>query len=396
MDAGIVPFGDLALADLVVDRVYQGGTTGNASDDPLARLLPVGNQGGFRYRGSVAADQVRVAVLYTTGREPDWPDSLDPYTGDFTYYGDNRSPGNGLHNTQRQGNTLLQKVFAWSRKDASSRARVPPFLLFDKPGTGRDVRFRGLLVPGSPRLSGEEELIAVWRSTGGARFQNYRAHFTVLDVPVIARAWLDEVLAGDALSATCPPAWRAWVASRAYRPLQAPPTVILRTRDEQLPLPQDLPLLQEVYRHFEPQPTAFEQFAADLWRLSEPHVHKVDVTRPWRDGGRDAVGEFMIGPAADPVAVEFALEAKCYEPGGSSVGVKEMSRLVSRLRHRQFGVLVTTSYVNSQAYREIREDGHPVVILAGRDIVAVLKAHGLETVAQLRRHLGDEYRLPAL
>jgi hypothetical protein len=33
-------------------------------------------------------------------------------------------------------------------------------------------------------------------------------------------------------------------------------------------------------------------------------------------------------------------------------GVREMSRLISRLRHRQFGVLVTTSYVDNQAYRE--------------------------------------------
>ncbi|MCP1762460.1 O-acetyl-ADP-ribose deacetylase (regulator of RNase III) [Bradyrhizobium japonicum] len=36
------------------------------------------------------------------------------------------------------------------------------------------------------------------------------------------------------------------------------------------------------------------------------------------------------------------LEAKCYG-SGNSVGVREMSRLISRLRHRQFGVLVTTS-----------------------------------------------------
>lgn len=60
-------------------------------------------------------------------------------------------------------------------------------------------------------------------------------------------------------------------------------------------------------------------------------------------------------PAADPVAVEFALEAKCYAPG-HGVGVRETSRLISRLRHRQFGVLVTTSHLDRQAYKEIRED----------------------------------------
>jgi hypothetical protein len=80
--------------------------------------------------------------------------------------------------------------------------------------------------------------------------------------------------------------------------------------------------------------------------------------------------------------VELALEAKCYAPG-HGVGVREVSRLISRLRHRQFGVLVTTSHVDAQAYTEIREDGHPVVILAGRDIADILKTLGLNNPAQL-------------
>ena len=54
--------------------------------------------------------------------------------------------------------------------------------------------------------------------------------------------------------------------------------------------------------------------------VSESNVDKIDVTRPWRDGGRDAVGEYLLGPHADPVAVEFALEAKCYAPT-KSVGI---------------------------------------------------------------------------
>jgi Restriction endonuclease len=45
----------------------------------------------------------------------------------------------------------------------------------------------------------------------------------------------------------------------------------------------------------------------------------------------------------------------------SGVGVKELSRLISRLRHRQFGILVTTSYLGHQAYEELRSDRHPVL-----------------------------------
>jgi len=290
-DSHVVRFDQLADADLVVDRVYRGGAAGNTSDDPLSKLLPVGNQGGFRTHGRPVQDTVKLVVLYTSGAEPDWPDALDPYTGTFTYFGDNWSPGRELHDTPRKGNLLLRKAFERAHADRAGRAQVPPFLLFDKPGTGRDVRFRGLLAPGSDRISGEEDLVAVWRTTAGQRFQNYRARFTVLNVASVSQAWISQVKAGKPLGPDCPDSWRAWVETGRYTPLLAPPTVIIRTREQQHPAPADKPLLDLVYQHFTDRPHDFEQFAADLMRLSNPNVDRIDVTRPWRDGGRDAVGD---------------------------------------------------------------------------------------------------------
>lgn len=194
----------LASADLIVDRVYRSGTSGGLGDEPLSKLLPVRNLGGFRPHGR----PTRLVALYTSGKQPDWPDALDPFTGTFLYYGDNRWPGQELHGTS--GNRLLRSVFEWTHTDACARLNVPPFLLFDNPGTGgRDVRFRGLLAPGSDRLGSEEDLVAIWRTTRGERFQNYRARFTVLAVPCISRAWIDQLIAGDVMSAHCPAPWRA-------------------------------------------------------------------------------------------------------------------------------------------------------------------------------------------
>jgi hypothetical protein len=389
--APAVRFADLADADLLLECVYRGGITGNVSDDPLARLLPVGNQGGFRTNGSVARDAVRLAVLYTTREEPDWPDDLDVYTGVFTYFGDNRSPGKELHNTQRKGNLLLSRVFERTHQGMAGRKRVPPFLLFDKSGPGRDIRFRGLLAPGARLLSGQEDLIAVWRTTKDQRFQNYRATFTVLNVPQVSRSWITQILDGEPLGSECPAAWRSWVNTGAYKPLVAPPNIMVRTREKQLPMAADMPLLEEVYRHFTDRPYDFEQFAADMWQTREPqHVDRIEITRPRRDGGRDAVGDYLLGPRDDPVPLRFALEAKCYEPS-HGVGVRWTSRLISRLGYRQFGVLVTTSYVNAQAYQEMRDDGHPVVILAGRDLVEILKKSGHDTAAAVRRFLSESY-----
>ena len=69
---------------------------------------------------------------------------------------------------------------------------------------------------------------------------------------------------------------------------------------------------------------------------------------------------------------------------GTSAGVSDTKRLISRLKHRQFGVFVTTSFVAPQAYREIREDGHPVIIICGADIVAVLRNSGFGSEAAVR------------
>jgi hypothetical protein len=93
--------------------------------------------------------------------------------------------------------------------------------------------------------------------------------------------------------------------------------------------------------------------------------------------------------------VDFALEAKCYALD-SAVGVKETSRLISRLRHRQFGILVTTSFVHSQAYEEIVEDGHPVLIISGSDIVSILKRAGIRDEQAVRDWLASKFSLPAI
>lgn len=381
-----VPFVELSAADLVLDRVYAGGTRGHAGDDAIGKLLPVGNQGGFRFRGSVLKRTVRLVVLYTSGAEVDWPDHIEPTTGDFTYYGDNRKAGKDLHNTPRGGNLLLRDIFAASRAGADERLKVPPVFLFERV-SGRDVMFRGLLAPGSPRLTSDEELVAVWRTTRNLRFQNYRSHFTVLQTPVVRRKWIDEIVAGDPLGAACPVEWRSWVKARIYLALEAPRNLTVRSKEEQLPKPGDMWMMRAVHKHFADNPIQFEHFAADMWLNSDRHVASIEVTRPSRDGGRDAIGEFRLGPDEDPVRLQFALEAKCYDPDGGGVGVKLVSRLISRIKHREFGVFVTTAFISAQAYQEVREDQHPIVFITGSDLVNVLRRMGLSDEKSLATYL---------
>jgi hypothetical protein len=211
-----IPFEALATTDLVVDAVYQGDRRGNAADDPLSRLLKDSNQGGFRYRGNL--DALDLVVLVSSMNDPDWPDTLDRASGIFVYFGDNKGPGRGLHETLRFGNELLRRFFEFAHSGAAERSKVPPIFLFAKTGEWRDVRFLGLAVPGGSGLRNYDDLVAVWRTTGGLRFQNYRAQFTVLDVPEVPRAWLDELANGRPTHLAAPKPWLDWVATGRYPP----------------------------------------------------------------------------------------------------------------------------------------------------------------------------------
>ena len=233
--------------------------------------------------------------------------------------------------------------------------------------------------------------MALWRSQHGLRFQNYRAQFTILDIATVTRAWINDILAGEPLSANCPSPWRRWITGRHYQALTAT-RIEYRSKSEQLPSDgTGDQIIACIRAHFASQPSRFEALAAHLWQMADGHIGSYEVTRASVDGGRDAVGEYRIGPAADPVTVTFALEAKLYDPAGGGVGVSDVARLISRLRHRQFGVLVTTSYVARQAYQEVRADQHPVVILAAADVVSLLRAKGYPPQAAVSQWLTETF-----
>ncbi|MET0432584.1 MAG: hypothetical protein ABW025_00340 [Cellulomonas sp.] len=204
------PFEGHGAAPLIVDAVYEGGTANNQGDDPINKLLSVGNAGGFRPLGSIVKRTVKYVVLYTSGVDPDWPDVLDPRTGGFVYHGDQKEPGRELHDTPRRGNLLLRHLFELAEGGPEQRAAVPPIFLFEKAAPGRSVAFRGLHAPGGPAFRPDERLAAVWKSRDGKRFQNYRATFTVLDEASVSRAWLDALRSSEDADAHAPAAWREW------------------------------------------------------------------------------------------------------------------------------------------------------------------------------------------
>lgn len=371
---------NLRSADLVIDHVYQGVPTPRGGvTDPLTQLLGVSRQGGFRYRGSMA--KPTLLVLTSNLSEPDWPDELDPVSGTFLYYGDNRHPGRELHSTPRFGNAILRDVF--DNLHGGVRSQVPPIFVFTSEPK-RSFRFCGVAVPGAPLTKPAEDLIAIWKTSEGSRFQNYRAIFTILDIPIATRAWLDALIAADPSHLKlAPAAYVEWVNTGRASALVAPRTQRIRTRREQTPQTTgDLALVETIRRRYVDSPHEFERCAAEIAKLILGSVSSISLTRRWRDGGRDAVGLLRVGREPASIEITFALEAKCYS-AKHGVGVREVSRLVSRLRHRDFGVIVTTSFLDKQAYEEVVSDGHPVVIICGADIANVLRSIGYGSIERV-------------
>ena len=377
-----IPFSELRAADLFIDALYQSDRTqpkGSLASEPLSKLMGVGNLGGFRPKAG--SNGIMAVVLTSTRSEPEWPDSLDVYTGTYTYFGDNRSPGVEMHQTKQRGNQILRDAFALAQGTEDERAQCPLFLIFETGAEARDFIFRGLAVPGSEFKEPGEDLVAVWRTSAGERFQNYRATFTVLREGFISGGWLrDSFAKGEFLfdDSRAPRTLKNWVESGTLTPLAAERTAV-RSIDEQTPANKThKALLSAIRARCSDDPWLFERVAAEIWKMNCPVPVEYELTRRFRDGGRDATGWMLLGPASDHIKVSFALEAKHYAEG-NSVGVRETSRLISRIKQREFGVFVTTSAVGKQAYTEIRDDGHPIVVISGRDICEILAQNGITT-----------------
>ena len=223
-------------------------------------------------------------------------------------------------------------------------------------------------------MNRSEDLIAIWKKAED-RFLNYKAIFTILDIQTIPRLWIKDLIAGIRDSKKEPEIFSKWKKGGAYRPLIAEAATLLKSKDQQLPKNKfEEVVIKRIIRFFKDEHPdkeyAFEKCAVEIAKMLQGIV-TCDRTRPWKDGGRDATGIFRIGTTQSYTDVEFALEAKCKEIDIGST-VKETSRLIARIKHRQFGIFITTSYLADQAFKEILEDGHPILILTSTDIAEIV------------------------
>ncbi|MCI8296070.1 MAG: restriction endonuclease [Lachnospiraceae bacterium] len=180
-----------------------------------------------------------------------------------------------------------------------------------------------------------------------------------------------------------PIAWKKFITQgrNGIVALKAPKILKVPTKYEQLQSDDEgLKCVQMIREHYKDDPYGFETCAIDIVSKMDGNFIDFTRTRSCRDGGRDAIGYYLIstgGKTNRPLKVDCALEAKCYSEN-SGVGITQMSRLISRIRYRQFGIMVTTSYVESQAYSEVIEDDHPILIVTAADIAGILRTNQID------------------
>lgn len=403
---------------LIIDAVYRADPTKqNMSGEVLSKLLGVKNQGGFRYLGKTQTPNL--VILFTSGEDIYWKDELDSTTGLLLYYGDNKIPGNDLHKTKLHGNEILRYMFNLAcSDDFEKRKRIPPVLVFkkcastyDNSYSGRNVKFLGLAVPGLEGRPKKDWLSAVWGcNRNGDRFQNYKSYFTILDTSSgcdyekcagINLAWLNDINKGFAYeSIYAPTVWKKYIEGSRIQPFAAYAEKFIKTREEQLPGDKlQYTMLEKIQKYFYDldRGYSFELFARDITNYMDPAVEDLNTTRPWKDGGFDAVGRYRIFSRVENVIyVDFYLQAKCYKPDHGLV-VEDTARLISRIKNRQFGIIFTTSYITKQAYQEIIEDGHPIVIITGRNIVEyIFNELEIRTIDELDKWLYKKYPVSVL
>lgn len=280
-------FEELSSAKLVVDAIYRGGRKGNTGDDPISKLFPkLGNMSGFRkVSRKDKSNKLAYVVLYTTMSELEWPDYLDVETGVFRYYGDNRKPGNDITNTKQGGNKLLEEVFSILNSN-SKIEDIPPFFIFKKVGTKRDVQFLGMAAPGNPNISPDKDLVAFWRTMGDNRFQNYEAYFTILDTKneTISREWLQSLIDDhDNNLGLAPAVWKEFMKKgrSGIKPLKAPRIRTIPSKYDQLQCSEDgKKCLAKILEHYKNNPTGFEACAVNVALMMDNNFESFNLTRP--------------------------------------------------------------------------------------------------------------------
>lgn len=325
----------------------------------------IGNSGGIRSAKYLNIDAelpsyiVFITRSFSHHWHNPWEDTIDFASGTIFYWGDAKASKEKGYNDFR-GNKNLIKIFEKILDNQLNE--IPPILHFSKVARGV-VKFNGLCVLKNMELT--------WFEDQGIPVKNYRCELSILNTETVDVKWLHSRVKCkdiDEINNLAPKIWKDYLKGNVKK-IDVWSKSILKKQD-QIPIEnsEDANLLMQLH---ELSPTQFEAVVVDLFK-NLPHVnHKITRTRPTADGGFDFYGHFSI-PFPVKYKIEFLGEVKKFARN-NAVQPKHVSRLVARLGRGQFGIFVTTSYYTLQTQKEVLQDGYPVKLFSGIDLINFLK-----------------------
>ena len=316
----------------------------------------------FRYiekHSKLPAYIVLVTNENTSGHQNPWDDIVDYSSGKILYWGDAKAHETRRHNDFK-GNKLLEMIFYYQLD--GKREFIPPILHFSKPKRGY-VKFNGLCALDHLELS--------WFDDHGKPVRNYRAHLSILDLDDLSVTWLHQRARSGGVSQTnrgAPAVWKSYLKGN-LRKLDVWKNDV-RSTDDQLPglSTEENKLLCQLTGLTS---TVFEAVVVGIFRGMTQVVHSITRTKATADGGFDFFGTFEL-PRPLNYRINFLGELKKYFRT-TPVGPGDISRVVARLGHGQCAIFVTTSYFTKTAQREVLDDGYPIRLISGIELINMMK-----------------------
>lgn len=339
----------------------------NSKDkDQFVKWLPgMGNSKGIRpvkyknFKSDLPAYIILITREVSHRHYNPWDDIIDYVSGKIYYWGDAKF-NKDKNYKDFDGNKVLLKVYE-NILDANF-ASIPPILHFSKSESGKVV-YNGLCVL--------RKLEMTWYEDKKIPIKNYRFELIILDEEEISVTWLNQRVncaSFDLINNNSPVVWNEYLKGRIKK-IEVFKKEIKST-GEQLPVENsdDDKILTSLTNL---NPTEFETVIVELFRQMPYVHHNILRTRAVKDGGFDFIGEFTI-PYPLKYKIEFLGEVKKYNRS-NGIGPEMVSRLVARLGRGQFGIFVTTSYYTKQAQTEVLEDGYPVKLYNGIDLINIFR-----------------------
>jgi hypothetical protein len=367
------------LKQYKVGHDYVDDIANSRDKDQFVTWLPgIGNSKGIRPAKSKESGLPAFVVLVTRNishkyHNP-WDDIVDYDSSTIFYWGDAKYSATKDYK-DFEGNRCLIGIYENYLDGKISQ--IPPILHFSKKTTGK-ITFNGLCII--------KNVETTWFEDNKKPVKNYRFELGILDQEAVHVDWLMSRVSSLSKSALSAPAvWQSFINGRIIK-LNLFKKEIL-SKEAQLPEKgsADYSILETINAL---KPVEFEALLVDLIK-ELPHVnHNITRTRLVKDGGFDFFGKFSL-PYPFNYQIEFLGEAKKYKLN-NSVGPDLVSRLVARLDRGQYGIFVTTSYYTTQAQQEVLEDGYPVKLYSGIDVVNFLRELKLIDNGKIKQSWLDE------